>query len=460
MCNSLIFFAATYALLSAYFRFRAQPAGINGEAQSYRLPAGDISFYHNTTWYEDGVRHTVREIVPEVIAIIRKARSFVVMDVFLFNLHHTSKGSFIPTTRNVADAFKGKLHPSYFITDSLNTSYGTSECEPLNWLRAAGVQVCITNLRKLRDNNLLYAPLWRLILQCFDMDRTGGIDNPLQSGETTTIWAVLEALTTRGNHRKVIIADQDESCVVMITSANLEDSGCYFCETGIHINSRAVAAHYLEAEKAVARMSACEIPVDFPCQETSGDAMATPLMGDQIKKAIVADLRARDAGDALYIFVLFLSDRDIIAALIEAARRGAEVDLILDQNRISFGNPKSGFPSQIVAAELTTRSHMVVRWANTHEEEFHSKYILIQKRDRCIIHAGSANLTRRSLSNTNLEANVRVEAPTEAQVCQHALQYARRLARLPYSIPADGGNGSRLKYWWYRFIEASGIATF
>lgn len=82
-CKNLVSFAAAYALLSAYFRFRAQPTGINGEARSYRIPDEDISFYHNTAWYEDGMRHVVREIVPQAIAVIREAQSFVVMDVFL-----------------------------------------------------------------------------------------------------------------------------------------------------------------------------------------------------------------------------------------------------------------------------------------------------------------------------------------------------------------------------------------
>lgn len=144
----------------------------------------------------------------------------------------------------------------------------------------------------------------------------------------------------------------------------------------------------------------------------------------------------------MYVFVLFLSERDIIAALVETARRGAAVTVILDQNRVSFGKPKSGFPNQFVAAELARKSHIMIRWANTQEEEFHSKFILVQKRHHCIFHVGSANLTRRSLSNTNLEANVRVEAPTEARVCQDALQYACRLAREPFSIPAGRGNPS------------------
>lgn len=450
---------AVGAGLSAYYRYRPQPAGVDGEPASYRLPADSLSFLHNTSWYENGRRRSLRCIHEEMASMIRGARRLVVMDVFLFNLHHAEGGGFVPLTRQIAEAFEGKQHPSYFITDPLNTFYGTSECPPLTWLRERGVTVCISNLRKLRDNNLIYAPLWRSSLQWFGTRGRGSIPNPLEPGHKTTVRALLEALNLKGNHRKVLIADDGDGWSTLVGSANLEDSGSHYCDVALKIRSQAVARHFLRAEKAVAAMSGCRIDAEIPPARSEGDAELTPLMGKAIKQAVLADIRATTAGDELSVFMLFLAEREVVEALVAAAQRGVRVRVTLDANRISFGSRKGGFPNQFVAAELQRRADIEIRWGNLQLEEFHSKLMVVKKADRCILHVGSANFTRRGLSSTVLEANVRVEAPREARVCRQVLEYVEWVNQAPRTLAAPGTD-NRLRYWWYRISEATGLATF
>src|SRR5690606_6835460 len=147
---------AAYAGISAYYRFRQQPPGIDGgPCRRFRVPAESIGFHHDTTWYEDDERQSVLQITDELIRLIEAARRFVVMDVFLFSLHHADRASdYLPTTRQIVDAFRVHERPAWFITDPINTSYGSWISPPLQWLEQAGVQVVVTNLRKLRDNNL------------------------------------------------------------------------------------------------------------------------------------------------------------------------------------------------------------------------------------------------------------------------------------------------------------------
>lgn len=456
---------AAYAGASLYFRHRPQPPGIDGSPASYRLPAERIAFFHDTTWYENGKAQHVRQITNELIRLIRNARRFVVMDVFLFNLHHTvDQGPFVPTTRQIADAFSGKQHPSYFITDPLNISYGTQYNAPLQWLKEAGVEVCITNLRKLRDNNMLYAPLWRGLLQWLGIGRSGILTNPLQKNRTTTVRAILEAINVRGNHRKLLIADDGgNGHVTLITSSNFEDASSYFGNTALVIHDDAIARHYLEAERAVARMSGCEIPVEIPSTpaQEQGDAQVTPLMGEQIKASLVADLNAARPGDRLWVCAQFLSNRPVIEALLAASRRGVETTLVLDQNKVNFGQPKNGFPNQYVAQELIQRGRLTLRWMNVEEEEYHNQFLLLARGDECVLTLGSANFNRRSLSGTVLEADVRVVAPRDAKVCQDALAYAQWMAQEPRSLPAQAQlHWAPLKYWIYRFQEATGSGTF
>lgn len=454
---------STYAAAGAYFRWRPQPPGVNGSSASYRVPSDAIRFFHDTTWYEDGERQCQREITPELERIIRSARRFVVLDIFLFNLHHAEQDqAFIPTTRHITDAFKKSQVPAWFITDPINTSWGTWVSPPLQWLEDAGVEVCVTNVRKLRDSNILYSPFWRLTLGWFDNRMPPRIQSPLERSATVTPWAALDAINVHANHRKLGIADDGDSHITLITSSNFEDASSFFGNTALTIRSDAVARHYLEVEKAVARASDCEIPVTIPSRATDGDVLVTPLLGKHIKNAIIDDIDNIRAGERLFLFAQFLSERELIEALVRASDRGVVGILVLDQNKVSFGSPKGGFPNQVIGPEIKRRTRFEIRWANTEVEEYHNQFILIQREDRCTIHAGSANFSRRGLSNTVLEANVRVDAPPGTGVCEDTLAYARWMCEAPRSLPYEQGREQRAwsKYWFCRFQEATGVGKF
>ncbi|WP_193222234.1 phospholipase D-like domain-containing protein [Alkalilimnicola sp. S0819] len=464
MARRLAAGVAAYAGLSAWYRFRPNPPGINGWDASYPVPAEQVRLWHDDTWYEQGRRHSHRQIAARIRALVREAREFVLMDVFLFNLHHTERGKFIPITRLMAETLAAQPCPRYFITDPLNTSYGTARCDPLEWLRAAGVRICLTDLRRLRDNNLLYAPLWRLGLQWFGTAGRGWIPNPLEEGRTTTLRAVLAAANTRGNHRKVIVADDGAGEYrTLVSSANLEDASCYFLNAALEVRSRPVAYHFFEAERALAAMSGCTIPAHIPGPgpEPAGDALVTPLLGAQILRAMLADIASASRGERLYLFTLFLAERRVMRAVRAAAARGVRVCVILDMNKYSFGEPKNGVPNQLTGAELLHGGGVRVRWANTAREEFHTKFMLLRRRRESIIHAGSANCTRRSLSDTNPEANMRVRVGNDTRVARQAWDYVRCLEEPPRSLDFAAGNGldSATRRWLARFQEATGTAT-
>ena len=49
-----------------------------------------------------------------------------------------------------------------FITDPINELYGAMPSSDLRLLRAAGIDVVVTDLDPLRDSNHLYSSAWRL----------------------------------------------------------------------------------------------------------------------------------------------------------------------------------------------------------------------------------------------------------------------------------------------------------
>jgi phosphatidylserine/phosphatidylglycerophosphate/cardiolipin synthase-like enzyme len=265
------------------------------------------------------------------------------------------------------------------------------------------------------------------------------------------------------NQRKLITADSGDEHVTLVTSGNFEDSGSFFGDTAVTIRSSAVARHYLEAEKALAHASGHEIPVWISDHGSgSGDALVEPLLGDRIKQALLGDIAHSTPDDHLYVFAQFLSDRDLIESLVAASSRGVSGCVVLDQNKVSFGTPKRGFPNQVLAPELARRTRFAIRWANTENEEYHNQFVLVQKPDRCVLHAGSANFSRRGLSNTVLEANVRIEAPVTATVCRQALAFAGWMTQEPRSLPFDAARQRHPwpAYWLVRFQEATGTGKF
>jgi phosphatidylserine/phosphatidylglycerophosphate/cardiolipin synthase-like enzyme len=167
--------------------------------------------------------------------------------------------------------------------------------------------------------------------------------------------------------------------------------------------------------------------------------------------------------------MFYLSDREVIDALLAAARRGVAVRVILDPNKDAFGRTKNGIPNRSVASELAAASDgaIKVRWYRTHGEQFHAKLVALRTVNEFWFTLGSANLTRRNLEDFNLEANVAAGVPLNSEIAASisgwfetlwtnqgspALEYTAEFGA--YADPAQG------TYWLYRLMESTGLSTF
>jgi HKD family nuclease len=103
--------------------------------------------------------------------------------------------------------------------------------------------------------------------------------------------------------------------------------------------------------------------------------------------------------------------------------------MILDPNQNAFGSEKIGLPNLPVAAEFEKLGdeNISIRWYKTDKEQFHTKLMMIQKADETVILGGSANYTSRNLDDYNLEANVEIHAPNDADVSKDVDSYFHRL---------------------------------
>jgi len=184
---------------------------------------------------------------------------------------------------------------------------------------------------------------------------------------------------------------------------------------------------------------------------------------------LIAQLDAATATDAIDVAMYRIGDRAVIEALLAAARRGIGVRVILDPNEAQMSGGAAGIPNQVVASELMSRSGgaIHVRWYRTHGERFHDGLVMIYGPQRAWLLLGSAQLTRRSLGDYDLEADAAIEAARAAPLAQQALGYFETLwgnrAGLGIEYTTDFAvfaNPAQSDYWLYRLMEASGFAAF
>jgi phospholipase D-like protein len=438
------------------------PVGTHLASPTCTVAAQDVAFVADIT-AADAWGHPVssQAIFDNVLEVMHAARRFIVLDYAAFGA-----GAAADPARRVAaeltDALlaRRRAQPGLavlFITDPASERYGAARSPELQLLRAAGIDVVITAVDQLRDPNLLYAGLWR-------PDLRGGA----------------RRVGFKANDRKLIIADDGhDGLATMVGSANPFDAESGFSNLALRARQGALPA-LLASELAIARFSGWHGRND--AFSAAADCLPAPrdlapelsaqlqvLTEGAIRAELLGRLDGTDGGDTIDVAAFRLADRDIVKALLGASRRGVGVRLILDPNETAVTGGTAGLPNQPVATELVSRSGgaIRVRWYRTHGERFHGTLVLVRARQHAWLTLGSAQLTRRSLDDYNLEANLAVEVPRNAALAQQALGYFETLwgnrAALGIEYSADFtafADTEQSDYWVYRLLEGTGLSAF
>lgn len=457
--------------IGLYHANKALPDGLSVASPDYY--ADDVRFFRDLTWVDqDGNHCHDHQIFDEILNRIQAAQRIILLDMFLFNhLRGKAEEGFRDLSDELTNALvkQKKRYPAIdilFITDPINTTYGGDVNPYVMRLEKAGIRVLITKLEPLRDSNFLYSPFWRLFIRPFGNKIGGWLPNPFGAGKVT-MRSYFRMLNFKANHRKLIVTDQGDRLAALVTSANPHDGSSSHGNVAIGFSGQA-ARFLFESEKSVIKLSADNtLPLFEPIEivhEKCGINLKILTEG-RIKQAILTELGSATAGDTVMIVQFYLSDRDVIASIKEAASVGVSVKVILDPNKDAFGRKKIGIPNRQTAAELI-KCGVAVRWGNTNGEQLHSKLFLVdyESKESCLI-LGSANLTRRNLDDYNLETNVQVKGGSVENVIRSARDYfdllwnndQGRVFSLDYEVYEDR---SVMRKILYRFVEATGLCTF
>jgi phosphatidylserine/phosphatidylglycerophosphate/cardiolipin synthase-like enzyme len=480
-------FLTLWVLVALWNLYKPLPAGTRVRGEVIETPLEQLRFLADVTSADVFGAPVVRqEIFDEMLGTIAAARQFIVVDFFLFNGHRgaDSAAPHRALSSELRDALLARKRALpgltvLVISDPINDVYGGSPSPDLAALRKAGVEVVVVDLDELRDSNFIYSGFWRLTMKWWAGDGSGEgwLPNPLAGGpEEVTFSAWARLLNFKANHRKVLIADDGKGGLTgIITSANPHDASSRHSNVALKLTGAALQP-LLESELALAHESGWDSgwqppppPPAPPIANPVNAARVQVLTEGEIGAVIARNFAQTRVGDSIDIAMFYLSDRNVIQALIAAARRGVMVRVILDPNKDAFGREKNGIPNRSVAAELVAASEGAIklRWYRTHGEQFHAKLVAMRTADELWFTLGSANLTRRNLGDYNLEANIAVSVPATAELAVSIGAWFDMLwsnkgppdmeYTTDFGTYADPAQGS---YWLYRLMESTGMCTF
>jgi len=473
----LVVLLVGWVSLGVYHSFKSLPEGVSFSSAEY--PAMNVRFLADSTWVDrDGVRQTDQQIFDRVFELVNQAERLVVLDMFLFNdFAGDADAGKDPNLRPLSDELAAVMlarkmqAPNIrivLITDPINHLYGGQRSERLDKLTTAGVEVVMTNIDRLRDSNPMWSGFWRICCQWLGNSSVGGwLPNPVGS-EQVTLRTWLKLLNFKANHRKVLVVDSPEGMVGLVTSGNPHDASSAHGNVAIEFMGPSVS-DLLVSEQVVLDFSQSDSTAIQSIKAVSiqkhSPSTIQVLTESKIRDRVIQSLTHTKKGDGVDLKMFYLSHRGIIKALIQAHERGVNVRVLLDPNEDAFGKKKNGIPNRQVALELH-QAGIPVRWCNTHGEQCHSKMMLIhQQNGPTELILGSANFTRRNLDDLNLETNIVLIGPLETGAITSAQAYfdlywengPDQFFSRPYDYYADE---SRLRYWRYRIMEATGLSTF
>ena len=454
------------------------PDGVSIFSKDIFIDNADINFLHDLTYAsKDGEIVYKQEIFNEIYEGIQGARKYILIDMFLFNswLGNTDE-SYMPIASQLTSTLlnQKRKYPDLkidIISDPINIVYGGDSSDEFDRLKKEGVNIVVTDLKPLRDSNPTYSSFWRVFLQWLGNDTwPKWVKHPFsEKDEKVSLRSYLSLLNFKANHRKTFLADEGDSYVSIISSANPHTSSSAHSNVAVKIEGNAFAKALFESEKAIAAMSGYSLYLDeIVNTEKDTEVLSLNLITEgKIEEALISLFNESVEGDEINMAMFYLSDRKVVSALKSAVNRGVLIKLILDPNKDAFGYEKGGIPNRQVASELMkkTDNKIQVRWYNTHGEQFHSKVTYIKRKNgQKDIVLGSANLTKRNIGDYNLETNVLISSKEDTDFGKKIEEYFENIWEneninytVDYSVYRDD---SFWKKMIYRFQEFSGLSSF
>ncbi len=483
-----------YVINFLYHTTKSLPDGISFAGNYHEVNNEDISFYYDLT-YETihGDIVTEHQIYDQIFSIINKSESFILIDLFLIDRRdeYAQGGNKIyrHLSKELVDSLiernnKGDVQ-IYFMTDYLNTFYGSLSNKNFGELENSGINVYFSDLKFLRDSNPFYSSFWRIFLSWIDLPNYTCEKSLIgYGGDKVCFRSIFYALNFKANHRKIVVADftEDKNLRVasVFTSGNPSDYGSRHSNVAVVIEENAsrkgLWTDILHSEKTLAEKSDANfLDIKIPEEEykiteynLNENKSYVKFLGEkEIKKDFIKEIENSVEGEEINIAQFLLTDQDVSNSLIDASKRGVKIKIILDPSSQLFGKDTKGMPNYhavdyILDKTKKSTTPVEIKFYNTHAEEYHSKLMIIKKKDgKIIIYVGSANLTRRNLDDLNLEADVKILSRVDSEFALDIQTYFDKLWNNLDGKFTENNNikSSKLNYLKFRLQEFTGFCA-
>lgn len=420
---------AVWAACGFWNSVKPLPAGLHVTSLPARLTESQVDFI------DDSQQHGA--LLERELELIDRAEQAVVLDE-------------CPLTSRIFEhlLMRKRERPHVrvlVVTDPRDEVYGGTPATTLSTLEQAGVVVVRTQLDRMRDSNPLYSSLWRLAVSWWS--------HPFEEtpGELA---ATLRRLNNKADERQLIVADDGAGgWLSLVMSAPPLANTPMDTNAGLLIRGN-LARDIIASERGVAAWSTDEdrLPALPPVGDHGvGSIDARFLTEGAVAMALHEVINLTVSGDSVSLMARALNDRSTLDALTRAAARGVHLQLLLDPDVPG---------TQAAAAELLHEGagDIGIRWqAGASRRE--ARYALVRHRNDAWIEMGSANVTRRDLSDFNLTAGIELHIPGRSSQARAAADLFGKAwaGAAPYAIHADA---SRDAYWRYRLEEATGLGIF
>lgn len=471
--------------IMAFQWWKPFPDYLPHEGATVFVPDSSVHFFADATYADkDGKRVVKQQIWDHIFAAIDRSEHYILLDMFLVNNFAGHSGtSSRQLSHELAEALitkkaSNQKMPITFITDPINTVYGGDVSPEFSVMERSGITIIETNLKPLRDSNLLGSAVWRAFFSWFGNSTEGGrLPHPFATGEKkVTLRSWMELLNFKANHSKLIVYDRpikttksgaDRKLVTLVTSSNPHDASSAHGNVALEVEDQ-LWKSATEGEALVSRLNNTTItmPDAEHVADEKGPIAVTLLHERGIKDKALELIKNSKMGDSLFLAMFYLSDRDILSEIVDASSRGVLVKVILDPNKDAFGFEKNGIPNRPVAKELVRKSRgdIKIRWCDTHGEQCHAKLFMGNNGTTTFMMVGSANFTRRNLDDFNIETSVLVEHGDEFTAHKDAQAFFDMLwenKNASYTVPYETYEDTT---WWklslYHVMEITGLSSF
>ncbi len=431
--------------------------------------------------------------------MVSRARQFVILDTGLFGdlpaagPHASRLRTALPIAAVLVDTLlrAKSQHPDLAIlilTDPSTLQMDNAQLLPLERTEIAKPEVLAVDVARLRAPDPVFRSFWNLCCRWWSSASSSTEwPKPLEVGPPTVsmqLWGELRAY--QRSHRQVLIADDGGAGLdALVFSRPLHAEAGIHSATALKISGAALEP-LIESEFVLAQFSGwsdggamqaraqrlLEPQRRLVLPDGGDTARARVLTEGAIGSALVARIDAAGRGDHVEIAAMFLSQRELLRALLDAARRGVNVRLLLPTRARNWLRLRSGrYPEPAGCL----RTHLDQRRRHSRALVPHawgallSPWIRADPRTRPVpgLHGqDQSTLSRADLGDSDLAAAAVADRCRRTRR-QHlrgrfgwldALWCRPRLLR-DRAVTTDAdvyADVSQLRYWQYRLFEATG----